>query len=46
VQTGFAKLDVIRLSAGLVAMVGAVWAYYLSFMYRSSRHPLVTIGMC
>jgi branched-chain amino acid transport system permease protein len=46
VQTSFAKLTSFALSAGLVAMVGGVWAYYLSFIYpQFAVDPLVTIGM-
>lgn len=46
VQTSFAKLTSFALSAGLVAMVGGVWAYYLSFIYpQFAIDPLVTIGM-
>ena len=46
VQTGFTKLTSFGLSAGLVAMVGGVWAYYLSFIYpQFAVDPLVTIGM-
>lgn len=46
VQTGFAKLASFAVSAGLVAMVGGVWAFYLSFIYpQFAVDPLVTIGM-
>ena len=46
VQTSFAKLTSFALSAGLVAMAGGVWAYYLSFIYpQFAIDPLVTIGM-
>jgi branched-chain amino acid transport system permease protein len=46
VQTTFAKLTSFAVSAGLVAMVGGVWAYYLSFIYpQFAVDPLVTIGM-
>ena len=46
VQTSFAKLASFALSAGLVAMAGGVWAYYLSFIYpQFAIDPLVTIGM-
>ena len=46
VQTTFAKLISFSVSAGLVAMVGGVWAYYLSFIYpQFAVDPLVTIGM-
>jgi branched-chain amino acid transport system permease protein len=46
VQTTFAKLTAFSVSAGLVAMVGGVWAYYLAFIYpQFAVDPLVTIGM-
>jgi len=46
VQTTFAKLTAFGLSAGLVAMAGGVWAYYLAFIYPEfAVDPLVTIGM-
>ena len=46
VQTSFAKLTSFALSAGLIAMAGGVWAYYLSFIYpQFAIDPLVTIGM-
>jgi ABC-type branched-chain amino acid transport system, permease component len=46
VQTNFAKLASFALSAGLVAMAGGVWAYYLSFIYpQFAIDPLLTIGM-
>jgi branched-chain amino acid transport system permease protein len=46
VQTGFAKLVAFSVSAGLVAMAGGVWAYYIAFVYPEfAVDPLVTIGM-
>ena len=46
VQTTFAKLAAFSLSAGLVAMAGGVWAYYIAFIYpQFAVDPLVTIGM-
>ena len=46
VQTELAKLSSFALSAGLVAMAGGVWAYYISFIYpQFAVDPLVTIGM-
>jgi branched-chain amino acid transport system permease protein len=46
VQTTFAKLTAFGLSAGLVAMAGGVWAYYIAFIYpQFAVDPLVTIGM-
>jgi branched-chain amino acid transport system permease protein len=46
VQTGFAKLAAFAVSAGLVAMAGGAWAYYIAFVYpQFAVDPLVTIGM-
>jgi branched-chain amino acid transport system permease protein len=46
VNTTFAKLTSFALSAGLVAMAGGAWAYYLTFIYpQFAVDPLVTIGM-
>src|SRR5262249_29274597 len=46
VQTTFAKLVAFALSAGLCAMAGGVWAYYIAFVYpQFAVDPLVTIGM-
>jgi branched-chain amino acid transport system permease protein len=46
IHTNFAKLCSFALSAGLVAMAGGVWAYYLAFIYpQFAVDPLVTIGM-
>jgi len=46
VQTSFAKLAAFSVSAGLVAMAGGVWAYYIGFIYpQFAVDPLVTIGM-
>jgi branched-chain amino acid transport system permease protein len=46
VQTEFAKLTSFAVSAGLVAMAGGVWAYYIAFIYpQFAVDPLVTIGM-
>ena len=46
VQTTFAKLVAFGASAGLVAMAGGVWAYYIAFVYpQFAVDPLVTIGM-
>jgi branched-chain amino acid transport system permease protein len=46
VQTSFAKLTAFAVSAGLVAMAGGVWAYYIAFVYpQFAVDPLVTIGM-
>ena len=41
-----AKLMAFSLSAGLTAMIGAVWAYYLGQIYpQFAFDPLITIGM-
>ncbi len=46
VQTTFAKLVAFAVSSGLVAMAGAVWGYYIGFIYpQFAVDPLVTIGM-
>ncbi len=46
VQTTYAKLVAFCLSAGLAAMAGGVWAYYIAFVYpQFAIDPLVTIGM-
>ena len=40
-----AKLIAFAISVGLTAMVGGVWAYYLSFIYpQFAIDPLITIG--
>jgi branched-chain amino acid transport system permease protein len=40
------KLIAFAVSAGLVAMVGGVWAYYVGFIYpQFAVDPLITIGM-
>jgi branched-chain amino acid transport system permease protein len=41
-----AKVLAFSASAGLTAMIGGVWAYYISFVYpQFAVDPLVTIGM-
>ena len=46
VQTELAKLAAFAVSAGLIAMAGGLWAYYISFVYpQFAVDPLVTIGM-
>lgn len=46
VQTTFAKLAAFSVSAGLVAMAGGAWAYYIAFIYpQFAVDPLLTIGM-
>ena len=45
VRTTGAKLIAFALSAGLTAMVGGVWGYYLFYIYpESAVDPLVMIG--
>ena len=40
------KLIAFAVSAGLAAMVGGVWAYYVGFIYpQCAIDPLITIGM-
>ncbi len=40
------KLTAFAVSAGLTAMIGGVWAYYVGFIYpQFAIDPLVTIGM-
>ena len=46
VHTTYAKLFAVAISAGLTAMAGGVWAYYIGFVYpQFAVDPLVTIGM-
>ena len=46
VQTELAKLCAFAVSAGLIAMAGGLWAYYITFVYpQFAVDPLVTIGM-
>jgi branched-chain amino acid transport system permease protein len=41
-----AKVTAFAISVGITAMVGGVWAYYVSFIYpQFAVDPLVTIGM-
>jgi branched-chain amino acid transport system permease protein len=45
VQVTYAKLVAFSLSAGLTAMAGGIWAYYIGFIYpQFAVDPLVTIG--
>jgi branched-chain amino acid transport system permease protein len=45
VRTGSAKLLTFALSVGLFAMIGGVWAYYITFIYpQFAVDPLITIG--
>ena len=45
VRTAPAKLITFAISVGLTAMIGGVWAYYLTFIYpQFAVDPLITIG--
>ncbi len=45
VRTEPAKLLTFAISVGLTAMIGGVWAYYLTFIYpQFAVDPLITIG--
>jgi branched-chain amino acid transport system permease protein len=45
VQVTYAKLIAFAISAGLTAMAGGIWAYYIGFIYPEfAVDPLVTIG--
>ena len=45
VQTEAAKLVTFALSVGITAMIGGVWAYYITFIYpQFAVDPLITIG--
>lgn len=46
IRVGLAKLTAFGLSAGLAGAAGAIWAYYVAFIYpQFAIDPLVTIGM-
>ena len=46
VHTTAVKVTALAVSAGLVGMAGAVWAYYIGFIYpQFAFDPLITIGM-
>lgn len=46
VQTEFVKLLAFAVSAGLTAAFGAVWAYYVSFLYPGfAIDPLLALGV-
>jgi branched-chain amino acid transport system permease protein len=46
VNTEAAKLVTFAISLGLTAMIGGVWAYYMTYIYpQFAVDPLVTIGM-
>lgn len=45
VHVTYAKLVAFAISAGLAAMLGGIWAYYIGFVYpQFAVDPLVTIG--
>jgi branched-chain amino acid transport system permease protein len=45
VHATYAKLVAFGLSAGLTAMAGGIWAYYIGFIYpQFAVDPLVTVG--
>jgi branched-chain amino acid transport system permease protein len=45
VHVTYAKLVAFAISAGLAAMLGSIWAYYIGFVYpQFAVDPLVTIG--
>jgi len=46
VDTEVAKLVTFAMSLGITAMIGGVWAYYITYIYpRFAVDPLITIGM-
>ncbi|MDP9297939.1 MAG: branched-chain amino acid ABC transporter permease [Actinomycetota bacterium] len=46
VDTEAAKLVAFAISLGMTAMIGGVWAYYMTYIYpQFAVDPLVTIGM-
>ncbi len=46
VDTEVAKLLTFAMSLGITAMIGGVWAYYITYIYpQFAVDPLVTIGM-
>ena len=46
VHTEAAKLVAFAIGLGITAMIGGVWAYYMSYIYpQFAVDPLVTIGM-
>jgi branched-chain amino acid transport system permease protein len=45
IHVTYAKLVAFALSAGLTAMAGGIWAYYIGFIYpQFAVDPLVTVG--
>jgi branched-chain amino acid transport system permease protein len=46
VDTEVAKLVTFGMSLGITAMIGGVWAYYITYIYpQFAVDPLITIGM-
>ncbi len=46
VHTELAKLTTFAIGLGITAMIGGVWAYYITYIYpQFAIDPLVTIGM-
>jgi branched-chain amino acid transport system permease protein len=46
VDTDVAKLVTFAMSLGITAMIGGVWAYYITYIYpQFAVDPLITIGM-
>ncbi len=46
VDTEVAKLATFAMSMGITAMIGGIWAYYMTYIYpQFAVDPLVTIGM-
>jgi branched-chain amino acid transport system permease protein len=46
VDTEVAKLVTFAMSLGITAMIGGVWAYYITYIYpQFAVDPLITIGM-
>ena len=46
VDTEAAKLVTFAISMGITAMIGGVWAFYITYIYpQFAVDPLVTIGM-
>lgn len=46
VHTELAKLATFAIGLGITAMIGGVWAYYITYIYpQFAIDPLVTIGM-
>jgi len=46
VNTEVAKVVTFAISLGITAMIGGVWAYYMTYIYpQFAMDPLITIGM-